>query len=60
MPELVPGYDTQQKVVTVLNDDASMNSEIETQAADQWLLSQLTPSGSDIILLFSRTVTVAP
>jgi hypothetical protein len=56
MPVLVTGYTYEQKVVTVANDDTAMNAEITTQAADDWTLSQITISGSDAILLFSRNV----
>lgn len=56
MPEIVPGYTTEQKVVTVANNDTAMNNEITTQDADNWLVVSLTLSGTDIIILFTRTI----
>lgn len=58
MPILVPGINTEQKVVTVANSDETINAELTTQGADGWLASQLTISGSDVIILFSRNVTI--
>lgn len=59
--EIVPGYSMEQKVVTVSNDDSSINAEITLQAADSWLVSSLTLFNSDasVIILFTRTVTAA-
>ncbi len=59
MPTIVPGYSTQAKVVTVANDDTSMNAAIVAQGADSWLPVSLTLSGTDIIILFTRTIAAA-
>lgn len=58
MPEIISGINTEQKVVTVSNNDEAINAELTTQGADGWLASQLTISGSDVIILFSRNVTI--
>lgn len=58
MPELIPGIEYEQKVITVTNDDTSMNGEITTQAADNWVLQNLVLSGTDVILIFSRQVEI--
>lgn len=55
MPEIVPGYTTENKTVTVPNNDTDINAEITNQAADGWVSVQLTISGSDMIILFTRT-----
>lgn len=62
MVELITGYETQQKTVTVANTDVAMNAEIATQAAETpgWIVTQIIPSGSDVILLFSRNVEIIP
>lgn len=61
MPEIATGITYEQKVVTVANNDTDINTEITTQAADSWILNQITISGSDVILLFSRSIeTVLP
>jgi hypothetical protein len=56
MPVLVTGYTYEQKVVTVSNNDTAINAEIDTQAPGDWVLNQITISGTDAILLFSRNV----
>lgn len=58
MPELITGFTYEQKVVTVTNDDTSMNGEITTQAVDDWVLQNLVVSGTDVILVFSRQVEI--
>lgn len=58
MPELITGITYEQKVVTVTNDDTSMNGEITTQAVDDWVLQNLVVSGTDVILVFSRQVEI--
>lgn len=58
MPIVVPGYNTENKVSTVSNNDSAINAEITTQAADEWLVSSLTLSGSNIIILFTRTIPI--
>lgn len=58
MPLVLPGGTTiEQKVVTVNNVDATINTEIETQNNDGWLLGGLTLWNDDskVILFFSRT-----
>lgn len=59
MPEVVTGYTTESKVVTVLNDDTDINAEINLQGVDSWLPVSLTLSGTDIIILFTRTISDA-
>lgn len=44
----------EQKVVTVSNTDEAMNAEITAQVADNWIVGSIIPSGSDVIILFSR------
>lgn len=56
MSEVIPGYSTEQKVVTVANNDTDINAAITAQAADSWLAGSLTLSGTDIIILFTRTI----
>lgn len=58
MPEIIPGYDTQQKVVTVANNDTAINNEITTQAVDGWTVVFLTVSGSDMVITFSRNLPI--
>jgi len=58
MPELIPGYNTEQKVVTVANNDTAINTEITTQANDDWVVSSLTLSGTNMVILFSRTIPI--
>lgn len=55
MPELIAGITYEQKIVTVSGySDASVNTEIDTQAEDGWVVSQLFISGTDMVILFSR------
>lgn len=56
MPEIVPGFTTEQKVSTVSNNDVAINAEIDAQAADNWIVSSLILSGTYIIILFTRTI----
>lgn len=58
MPELVEGYNFEQKVVTVPNNDTDINAEIATQAEDDWIAGMLTLSGSDVIISFHRNVVI--
>lgn len=58
MPEIVPGFDTQQKVSTVSNNDSDINTEITTQANDGWIVGFITLSGSDVIILFTRNIAI--
>lgn len=58
MPVVLPGGTTiEQKVVTVANVDATINTEIDTQGADGWLLGFVTvwTDNTKVILFFSRT-----
>lgn len=58
MAVVVPGYNTEQKVVTVSNDDTSINTELTTQAVDNWIAVLFTVSGGNVIILFNRNVAV--
>lgn len=60
MAALIPGYVTEQKVVTTLNDDASINASITTEAANKWLVSQLVFTAGDMVILFTRTIVNTP
>ena len=60
MPDTYLGNTTDQKVVTVANNDSAINAELAAQKPDGWLASLFTVSGSDVIILFTRTfVTTA-
>jgi hypothetical protein len=58
MAEIIPQYVVEQKVVTVSNNDGAINTEIDTQAAEDpaWLVNNLFiyPSGASVIILFTR------
>lgn len=58
MPIVVPGFDTQQQVVLVPFDESDINTAITSAAADNWLVAQLIPNGSDMTILFTRNVEV--
>lgn len=58
MPELIPGYLTEQKTITVANNDTDINAEITTQAVDTWTVSSMILSGSDMVILFTRTLPI--
>lgn len=45
---------SEQKILTVANNDTDVNAAITAQAADGWITAQLIVSGSDIIILFTR------
>lgn len=51
----VGGLTIEQKVVTVLNSDTEINDSITAEAADDWAVTSLTLSGTDIIILFTKT-----
>lgn len=55
MAQQFGGFTIEQKVVFVSNTETDINNEITTQSADLWTLSSITISGTDVILLFSRT-----
>lgn len=57
MPIIIPGTITEQKVVTVANNDTDINASITTEAATSWLVTLLCVSGSDMVILYSRNVT---
>lgn len=59
MPEIVNGYQTEQKTVTVANTDFDINTAIGSQATGGWLVSSLTlfNDDSNVIILFSRTIS---
>lgn len=59
MATLSGGATFEQKVVTVVNDDTTINNEITTQAIDNWIVGQIILSGSNVILFFSRTTIPA-
>lgn len=54
---LIPGYTTEQKVVTVANNDTAINASIATELPDDWLITLMViyPDGSQIILLYAKT-----
>lgn len=56
MAEIIQGYTTEQKVITVGNNDEEINASITSEAADNWLVVSLTLSGTDIIILYTRTI----
>jgi hypothetical protein len=49
----------EQKVLTVANNDTDINAAITTEAASDWLVSFMIVSGSDMVILFQRTVTAS-
>lgn len=55
MAEIIPGYTTEQWVQTVPNNDAAINDAIATNNAENWVVVSLTLSGTDVIILFTRT-----
>lgn len=60
MPDLITGISYEQKVQTVANNDTDINTAITTQGADNWVVSQLIISGTDVIILFSRQTEELP
>lgn len=52
----MPGYVTTQKVITVSNDDESMNAAISEQNADGWVAVFIVAVNTDVIILFSKSV----
>lgn len=59
MPSIIPGYITEQKVVTVSNNDSDINTELTTQGLDTWLATSFFANGSDITILFTRTIAAS-
>lgn len=56
MPIFPGGTEFEQKVVTVANVDATINLEIETQAQVGWIASQFILNGSNMTIVFTRTI----
>lgn len=55
MPELIGGILIEQKVSVVTGaSETDINTEIDAQALDNWVVVQLVLSGSDMVILFSR------
>lgn len=55
MPEIIPGYITEQKVSIVQIDE--INDQIQHMAtAANWLVVSISISGSNVIILFQRNV----
>lgn len=48
-----------QKVVTVANNDTDINAEITAQNADGWVIGWMILSGTDVILLLTKTESSA-
>lgn len=59
MPVIVQGYNTQQQVVTVPNNESDINTAIQSAAADGWLVVTLVPNGSDVTILFTKNVALS-
>lgn len=57
MAAITPSITVEQKVVTVANNDTDINASITTEAADDWLVTLLCVSGSDMVILYSRNIT---
>lgn len=53
---LLPNMTLEQKVETVANNDVAINAAITAQAADDWQVQFIFLSGTDVILLFHRTI----
>lgn len=60
MPTTIQGYTTEFQVKRVADNDTDINNEITTQGVDNWLVVSLTLSGTDMVILFTRTQTTAP
>lgn len=59
MPELIQGYNTEHKVVTVANNDGAINASITAEAIDMWVPASLILSGTDVIILYTRTIPLS-
>lgn len=58
MASIIPGYNTESKVVTVANNDTDINAAITAQGEENWIVTSITLSGTDIIILFTRTIYI--
>lgn len=58
MPELRDGYLFEQKVLTVPATDTDINTAITTEGADDWIVTSLVPSSTNMIILFQRQVEI--
>jgi ABC-type transporter MlaC component len=61
MPELIPGYNFEQKVSRVADNDTAINAEITAQGEDVdggWTVSDLIVSGTDMVILFQRQIPI--
>lgn len=59
MPELISGYNTEHKTVTVANNDVAMNASITAEAVDMWVPASLILSGTDMVILYTRTIPLS-
>lgn len=48
-----------QKVITVNNSDTDINAELTAQNADGWVIAWMILSGTDVILLLTKTESAA-
>ena len=46
----------EQKVSTVANNDTAINAAITTEAATNWVVSFMTVSGANMVILFQRII----
>lgn len=51
----MPGFITSQKIITVVNDDETVNTAIAEQNAEGWTVVQIIISAENLILLFTKT-----
>lgn len=59
MPQVIPGYTTENISSTVVNNDTAINAEISAKEADGWIVVSLNVSGSDMVILFTRTIAAS-
>ena len=52
----IPGYSIEQKVETVANNDTDINAALTTANSDNWTAAYMILSGTDVIILFTRSV----
>ena len=58
MANLGAGITMEQQVKIVAQDEAVINDLISAQAADSWIVQQVTSDGSgNVIVLFTRATT---
>lgn len=58
MPELFTGQNTEHKTVTVANNDGAINASITAEAVDMWVPASLILSGTDMVILYTRTIPI--